>query len=246
MVSMSKAKYDNRVLPKRFYTAVTTEERDGGWVILLDGKPVKTPAKLPLSVAREALARAIVAEWDAQQEFINADAMPLTRLVSIARDRVPLDRAALLEDMLRYAETDLLCYRAAFAEKLGQLQAQHFDPILAWVRDAHGITLQVTDGIMPIEQPQTSVQKIGTLFSQANDGELAALAMMVPLVGSSLLALALWKGEIAIDRLLIAARLDETEQAHKWGEDEEARAAWEAKAKDIAASAFFLTHSALN
>src|SRR5690606_35605476 len=103
-----KAKAENRALPKRFYTSA--EARDGQ--ILLDGRVLKTSAKNPLYVAQHKLAEAVAAEWNAQAEFIDPDAMPLTRLLNIAIDRVPMDRAALIDDMVRYAETDLLCYRA--------------------------------------------------------------------------------------------------------------------------------------
>lgn len=243
MVGMSKAKMENRPLPKRFYRTVAAQQLAEGWGVALDGKTLKTPAKQALCVAQKTLAEAIAAEWDAQQEFVQPEAMPLMRLASLAIDRAALDRAAWIDDMLRYGETDLLCYRASANEPLGEDQRLHFDPILQWLDETHGVHLHVTEGIMPIEQPADALHRLQALLMQASNDEVAALAMITPLLGSVVLAVALWKDAIAIDETLIAARLDEIHHARQWGEDEEAQALWASKEKDIRASYFYLRAS---
>ena len=252
MVSMSNAKPEKKTLPKRFYAAVNLQHNGEGFAIMLDGKNVRTPMGKLLQCASQQLAQQICAEWEAQVEVINADLMPLTRLLNIALDRVEMDRAALLADIANYCETDLLFYRAPLKdsalpidspnEKLRQLQLQHFEPILEWVATQHGLQFVVTDGVMPVPQPEASVQKLLQHFASANGHELTALAMLVPILGSALLALALWQGEMSIEQGLIASRLDEAVQAEQWGEDAETVAKWDAKCRDARAAAFFLTY----
>jgi len=198
-----------------------------------------------LCIANKALADAIAAEWDAQVDFIQPEHMPIMRLASLTIDRAAHDRAAWIDDMLRYGETDLLCYRAPEHEPLGVDQRTYFDPILQWLDQAHQIHFHVTDGIMPIEQPADALHRLQAIIMNASDAEITAMAMMTPLFGSVLLVLALWQGIIDIDMAVVAARLDEEHHARQWGDDMEARAAWAFKEKDIRASAFFLTHSAL-
>lgn len=244
MVTMSSAKPSPKTLPRRFYERAAFDLLDVGYVITLDGKPVRTPAKHLLQVPSRELAAAIAAEWDAQQENINTDTMPLTRLASIAIDRVKQDRAALLNDIARYLETDLICYRVPHSEDSAALRTQQdtfFDTILAWVKDKFVASFLVTEGVMPIVQPPEAQQKIAAVFADATDMELAALAMMVPLMGSALLTLAVWKQHVGIDAALIACRFDEAAQAADWGHDPEATAAWAAKEKELRAAAFFLT-----
>ena len=197
-----------------------------------------------------AIAQQIAAEWDAQGETINADIMPLTRLLNIALDRAATDREAWLSDITNYLETDLLCYRAPIAdaglpidshsEELRALQVQHFDPILVWIEKEYGAAFVVTEGLMPVPQSAASVAKIAAQFSAVNDYECAALALMVPILGSALLVLAVWQQHITVEEALIACRLDESVQASHWGEDAETAAAWAAKARDVKAAAFFL------
>ena len=252
-MEMSKAKAENRPLPKRFYAAASVQQKADGFAITLDEKPVRTPQQKMLQTSSKELANAIAAEWQAQQEFIDTDTMPLTRLLNIALDRVGIDRAALLNDIAGYGETDLLCYRMpdepsalpipSRAGELRGLQAQHFDPILAWAKKEYGIALVVTDGVIPVPQPAASLQKLSELFAAANDHALAALALMVPILGSALLTLAVWEKFISVDEALVAAHLDEAVQQEQWGEAPEAASKWDAKMRDVKAAAFFLAHT---
>lgn len=231
------------MLPKRFYEVALVAPLGDGWSIQLDGRPVKTPAREMLRITSKPLADAVAEEWRAQEKFIDPTTMPLTRLASIAQDRVPLDRAALIDDIVRYAETDLVCYHAPGSEALGRLQRATFEPLLQWARTAYALDFETTDALMPIAQPPQTLHNARALIEQTSDIELAGLAMMVPLLGSFVLSIALWKQRIEIDQALKAARLDEDLHAQKYGEDDEAMAAWKSKEKDICASAFFLTHN---
>lgn len=283
MVQMSKAKIEKRPLPKRFYATASYEAIEGGYVITLDGKRVRTPQQKLLQCSSQQLAEEIAAEWQAQGEYIDTDTMPLTRLLNIALDRVETDREALLADMVGYAETDLLCYRmplvfssppegepnpssdlvggacatshppteilqehfdSSSRGELRKLQLQHFDPILAWAAETYGINLVCTDGIVPVAQPQASITKIAAAFSAANSHELAALALITPILGSALLTLALWKGRISAEEALAAAHLDETVHATACGDDHEVVEKWAAKCRDVKASALFLASHA--
>ncbi|MGH6920932.1 MAG: ATP12 family protein, partial [Geminicoccaceae bacterium] len=96
---------------KRFYQTVSVVAGADGHRILLDGRPVHSPARQPLRVPSAALAEAVADEWRGQGETIDRAGMGLTRLVSTALDRMPALRGAAIDEALGYAETDLLCYR---------------------------------------------------------------------------------------------------------------------------------------
>ena len=99
---------------KRFYKETAVDAGDGGFRVLLDGRPMRTPAKAVLVVPTKALAEAIAEEWCAVPEKteINAAHLPLTRLAATGIDRVTTQRARVIEDTAKYAASDLLCYRA--------------------------------------------------------------------------------------------------------------------------------------
>lgn len=229
---------------QKFYSSVEIKQADSGHHVLLDGKPVKTPARQVLRIPSQALAERVAEEWRVQGERIDPDTMPVTRIVAIALDRVPHDRAALIDDMTRYGETDLLCYRAPSplrgegyapqGDNLRALQELHFTPILAWAA-GQGIVLEITETLTPIPQPASSLARLREMVAAADDMALAALALITPLLGSAVLALALWKGQIDVEEAIRCARLDETHQSARWGEDDEAAAQWMKRERDIRA-----------
>ena len=215
-----------RPLPKRFYKAVTVAEAQGerpaAFGVLLDGKPARTPARAILAVPTAALAEAIAAEWKAQHEHIDPAGMPLTRLANSAIDGVQAHQAEVRADIVKYAASDLLCYRASEPELLVRRQAELWDPVLAWGREALGAHFEVAEGIRPVAQTEAAKSAIVGALEGLDTFGLAALHVMTTLMGSALLALAHAKGRLAAEAAWAAAHVDEDWQIGRWGEDAEA------------------------
>ena len=87
---------------KRFWKDVTVTGEAGAYGIALDGRPVKTPAKVALTVPARALADEIAAEWDAVDEGIDPNAMPFTRSANAAIDKVAVQFNEVVELLAAY------------------------------------------------------------------------------------------------------------------------------------------------
>ncbi len=214
-------------LLKRFYKLVTTDEPSAPaaqFRVLLDGKPVRTPAKAVLAAPTRALAEAMAAEWKAQREQIDPESMPLTRLVNSAIDGVRGREAEVSAEIVKYAASDLVCYRASEPEELVRLQAERWDPVLAWSRDRLGARFEVAQGVMPVRQSQAATAAVRAALADREAFALAALHVMTTLMGSALLALAHAHGELDAEAAWSAAHVDEDWQIAKWGADAEAAA----------------------
>jgi chaperone required for assembly of F1-ATPase len=213
-----------RPLPRRFHKEVGVAAGPGGegFAILLDGKAVRTPAKAVLAVPTRALAEALAAEWEAQGQHIDPATMPLTRLVNSGLDGVRGREAEVRADMVSYAASDLLCYRACEPEALARRQAEHWDPVLAWSREVLGASFTVADGITPVEQPQAAKTAVARALAGYDAFALTALHVMTTLTGSALLALAHARGRLGAEEAWAAAHVDEDWQIGRWGEDAEA------------------------
>lgn len=209
-------------LPKRFYQEVSVAALDDGFTIHLDGKSVRTPAKKLILLATSAAAQIVADEFDAQQEVVNPAKMPATRLVNTAIDGIATDPQAVAEDVLRFAASDMLCYRVANPQTLVERQREQWDPLLDWLADL-GANFELTEGVMHIEQPREALAAFGTLLRPISDPvALAALHTMTTLTGSAILGLALYRGEVDLEHGWKIAHLDEDWTAEQWGEDEEA------------------------
>lgn len=223
-----------RPLPKRFYKDVSVAPMEGGYAVHLDGKPVRTPAKALLLLPTEAAAELVAQEFAAQGENIDPATMPVYRLVNTAIDGVAADPQAVLEDVLRFASSDLLCYRAGDPERLVANQAEAWDPVIDWARASLGARLFLAEGVMHVEQPREAIAAIGVHLAQrAEPLRLSALHLMTTLMGSALLALAVDFGEIDAETAWKAAHVDEDWQIEHWGEDAEAMARRAARKRDM-------------
>lgn len=208
--------------PRRFYTSVAISEAEPGFAITLDQRTAKTPNKSMLVVATKALAQAIADEWDAQENEIHAETMPLTRLANTVIDAVIGKEAAVRYDIVTYAGTDLVCYRAETPAGLVAAQARAWDGVLVWAADALGAHFNVTSGILYIRQPETCTVRVAAQLEHRDAWELAAIHQMTTLTGSALLALACSADAMTEQEAWQAAHVDEDWQISRWGEDAEA------------------------
>lgn len=226
--------------PRRFYKEVSVATVEGGHVIRLDGKDLRSPAKHPLLLPTRALADAIAAEWQAQTEKIQPATMPLMQLAATAVDRVMPARETIIADVAGYAGTDLVCYRAEEPPALVQRQAHHWDPLIDWLRRRYDVSLVVTAGIVAVSQPPATLAVLTRRVAAFPDFALAAFASLVGATGSLVIALALADGEITPEQAAHAAQLDELFQTERWGADAEAVERRVAQLGDLVAGKRFL------
>ncbi|MBO0764152.1 MAG: ATPase [Hyphomicrobiaceae bacterium] len=211
--------------PKRFYRAASVEGTAAGFRVLLDGRPARTPARKEVAVPSRPLAEALAAEWAAQADEIDPASMPLSRLVNSALDGVTGCEAEARAEIVKYAGSDLVCYRAA-APHEGELARRHaeaWDPVLAWARAELNVHLRVGQGIFPVAQPRAATATIQAILAGLNPLALTAHHVMTTLTGSALLALAHGRGRLTAEEAWAAAHIDEDWQISQWGEDAEAK-----------------------
>lgn len=212
-------------LPKRFYKNVAVSQVPGGYAVHLDGKPIKTPACSDLVLPYENTAELVAGEFEAQETEINPAIMPATRLANTALDGVASDPQAVFEDILKFAASDLLLYRAESPAELVERQAEMWDPVLDWLRDDLGANFILAEGIVHVAQPREAISVFSAgLRSHDDPFSLASLHTITSLTGSAMLALALARRILLTDEAWIAAHVDENWNIEHWGEDEEAAA----------------------
>lgn len=207
---------------RRFWTAATAVPVDGGYTVQLDARPVRTPLKAPLVLPTIALAKAVAAEWQAQEKAVNPETMPFTRTANSAIDKVRPQFAAVADMLADYGGSDLLCYRAEGPAGLVARQAQSWDPLLDWARDDLAAPLRQATGVMHVAQPEASLAALRHQVQAMSAFQLAAFHDLVAISGSLVLALAVARGRITAEEAWTRSRVDEDWQISLWGEDEEA------------------------
>ena len=209
---------------RRFWTETAVTASDGGWTVTLDGRAIRTPGKAVLVVPAQALAEGIAAEWAAQDAAIRPDTMPLTRAANSALDKVQPQRAAVIDMLVEYGGTDLLCYRAEVPESLVEEQIANWDPHLHWAETALSAPLIRVAGVLPQPQPATSLARLREATERLDDFTLTAFHDFVTLPGSLVLGFALLYGRIDAAEAMRLSELDALWQERFWGTDDEAAA----------------------
>jgi len=217
-----------------------------GFAVTVDEKTALTPLGNPLMVPSERLAEAIAEEWKRQGNVskgkLTKAAMPLAMIASAAIDIFadPQKRLVHTGDLLGYAQTDLVCYRAGNIPDLSEKQAQLLNPILAWTSHRYAITLEITDGLMPLSPLPDNTAKLAHALGQYDAWTLSALHAATKPLGSLLLALSLIERSITAEEAFSLSTLEEAYETQAWGPDEEKEQKMQALLNEIKAVGRFL------
>jgi chaperone required for assembly of F1-ATPase len=229
---------------KRVWTSAVALPDGAHFTVALDARPIRTPAGNALLLP-EAAAQAVAEEWQAagggaKGGEYDPHHLPLTRVAATAIDRIAPDPHAAAQGIAKYAETELLCYRADHPPALAARQASLWQPHLDWAALAFDAPLLVTQGIMPLAQDFRALAALRRVVARHDALTLAGLGLAVGALGSLVLGLALLHGRLDAAAATEASLLDETFQATLWGEDEEAAASRARVAADVALAARWL------
>ncbi|EIE21711.1 ATP12-domain-containing protein, partial [Coccomyxa subellipsoidea C-169] len=228
------------VAASRWQGHITVQETTGGCMILFDGKALRTPARFPLILPNRALALAVAAEWQWQDDMkIRPFTMPLMSLAATAIDQ-PKHRNLVVNTLLTYLHADSACCRDA-PGPLSARQAQVYDPIVEWASKALQTEITISDSIFGSEQPEEAIEAVRCYLEGLSAWQLAATERLIGTCRSLLVGLAVSEGHLDLTQALQAARLEEEFQIDRWGLVEGGHDVDQANAKvQLAAPSLFL------
>lgn len=175
---------------------------------------LKTPQGRQLTFPTEALEEAVRAE-------INAKERPLTKLCYTVVDLAAEDADLVIDSLLAYLDTDTMCYYSENPE-LQKLEEEAWRPVTDWVQQRFDCSVETTIGLMPLEQPAETHDRLRAVLKSLSPWELAAVTSLTQLYASIMLALAVFENQLDAETAWFASRIDEEAQAEQWGRDEEA------------------------
>ena len=225
---------------KRFWKLAEAVPQPGGWGVELDSKPLRTPARALLAVPSAGLGNAIAAEWNGAGESVDPRGLPLTGLANAAIDRIGPDREAFIAGLAKYAEGDLACYRADGPKELIARQEGQWDALLGWARRRYDVDFCTTNGIVHVDQPAATIERLSHALAVLDPFRLAGLSPLVTIGGSLVAALAVFEKAMTPDKAWEAVTVDDQWQREQWGADAEAEQALENRRRDFLAAARFL------
>lgn len=209
---------------KRFYKDVQVVETASGYEIHLDGRPVKTSNKKPVITKFKTVAEEMKAEWQAQEEKIVPDTMPMTQIITTQIDRGHDSRHKLTETLLKYVDTDLICYGVEKPEQLRDEQEKQWMKWREWAAEQYDVKIDTTHALHAIKQDQKLHEGISKTLNGLCDDRFAIVQTVAPITGSVILTLAFVEGKAITDDLMNAIFVEENYKeklynAEKYGND---------------------------
>lgn len=209
---------------KRLYKCVSSEKVEGGYHIFLDGRPVKTKSKVFLCAPHVEIAERLVQEWSDQADDIVPDTMPFTQILNTQIDRVSVERDAMSAAVLKYLDTDLLCYPADTPEALATLQQKSWQPFLDGFEKEFGHILRTTTTLEAVRHPAQVHEAVAHYVHGLDDAHFTILQLVTSVSGSLVLALAMVHGAASALSVLEACFIEESFKdglynAEKYGSD---------------------------
>ncbi len=208
-------------MSKFLYNEVAAQmSADGNFMIKVDGQVFKTPNGETV-VGNGMLIKALAEELKTQKTELNFHDMPLTRYVFTAFDRVRGRRDSVINEIVRYVETDLLCYRVSSPQELVKKQDKLWQPLVDWSKDKYGIGLITSVGTLSILQDPATLKKVHQIIKLMNNFRLTGMYKAVALSGSAIVGLAILEGTLTVEKAWKIANLEESWQLERWGHDTE-------------------------
>lgn len=228
---------------RRVWQEACVVAEEGGFAVRLDGRAIRLPGGAALVLASRRLAEAIAREWTSRPvgETIGPRDIPLTRMAGTAQARIAPDPKPMIAALSAFGATDLICYRATGPEALVRREEALWQPWIDWARVELGAALRVTSGVMPVDQDPAPLAALSRAVASCDVAALAALADVVPALGSLVLGLAVVRNLIGAPEAATAAFADEIFQAECWGEDEVAAARRAEITAEVAVAAQFVS-----
>ena len=218
---------------KRTWETVEVQQNEAGFLLTLDDRPIVTPAKNPLLLPSNALATRVANEWKEQDNEVIHAKMPFTRLSNSALDKVSVQFKEVADILSEFGETDLFYYRASSPAELVERQKNSWDPFLDWVNKSMNVRMNVSSGVMFIDQDDDEMLKLKAPIFNMTPFQLTGFHEIVTISGSLIGAYAFVEKAFTADQVWSASRIDEEWQIEQWGSDEEAMTTSEKKHHDF-------------
>lgn len=191
------------------------------FVVQLDRRNIRTPDGHILAVPadRPLLACLIGQEWDEQTQVLRSHSLPLTSLMARAIDGLDDDttRKGVEEYLMRYFDTDAVCFFESEPPRLAKLQQERWVPIIDWARRTFDVKINTAHDALACQQPPETRAKIARVIAGLQPLDLASLERAVMTSKSMLIGLSLIHRHIEAEQAALAAEVETASQASAWG-----------------------------
>jgi len=192
---------------------------NGGYILFIDDKEVKTPENLSFNFNEKNLPELILKEVK-RFKYKHLNQSIYYKIFSIAKDKFFVDKQKYIDEVMKYINTDLICYWEKKPKDLYTLQLENWKLELDKLKNEE-LSFNYTFSILPIKQNNISIKLLKKKLIKLDDINLACLLIVTKISSSLLLAYLFITDKIKPNQLFKNTYLHEIWQSNKWGIVEE-------------------------
>ena len=192
---------------------------NGFYNLFINNKEIKTPENALFNFKEKIFPELILKEIK-KFKFKNLNQSIYYNIFSLAKDKIFIDKQKYIDEVMKYINTDLICYWENKPEDLHTLQIDNWRKQLKKLKDEE-LKFDYTYNILPIKQKDSSIELLKNKLIQLDDIILACLLIVTKTTSSLLLSYLFIKNRIKPIDLYKNAYLHEIWQSNKWGIVEE-------------------------
>ena len=191
----------------------------GLFYLLINNKEIKTPEKVSFNFKEKIFPNLILKEIE-KLKLKNLNQSIYYNIFSLAKDKIIVDKKKYIEEVLKYINTDLICYWENKPDDLYALQLDNWNSQLKKLRKEE-LNFDYTFNIIPIKQNISSIELLKNKLIQLDDIMLSCLLIVTRTTTSLLLSYLFVTNRIDPIELYKNTYLHEIWQSQKWGIVEE-------------------------
>ena len=192
---------------------------DGVFNLFINNKEIKTPEKVSFNFKEKIFPNLILKEIK-KFKFKNLNQSTYYNIFSLAKDKIQVDKQKYIEEVLKYINTDLICYWENKPDDLYTLQLDNWNSQLKKLKKEE-LNFDYTFNITPIKQNKSSIVLLKKKLIQLDDIILSCLLIITKITSSVLLSYLFITNRIKPIDLYNNTYLHEIWQSKKWGIVEE-------------------------
>ena len=192
---------------------------DGVFNLFINNKEIKTPEKVSFNFKDKVFPNLILKEIKIFK-LKNLNQSIYYNIFSLAKDKIQVDKQKYIEEVLKYINTDLICYWVNKPDDLYTLQLDNWNSQLKKLKKEE-LNFDYTFNITPIKQNKSSIVLLKKKLIQLDDIILSCLLIITKITSSVLLSYLFITNRINPIDLYKNTYLHEIWQSQKWGIVEE-------------------------
>ena len=192
---------------------------DGVFNLFINNKEIRTPEKVSFNFKEKIFPNLILKEIK-KFKLKNLNQSTYYNIFSLAKDKIQVDKQKYIEEVLKYINTDLICYWENKPDDLYTLQLDNWNSQLKKLKKEE-LNFDYTFNITPIKQNKSSIVLLKKKLIQLDDIILSCLLIITKITSSVLLSYLFITNRIKPIDLYNNTYLHEIWQSKKWGIVEE-------------------------